>query len=211
MAKSGMTTTCAVLPLAWLLGVSPALARCTADLAFYNLNRTTHGEINVECSWPHSVPFGNWGVDSNYDSREDGNQFRGWKWQSDGTREWNSCTKLRNRDDFQEGATMPEQWADPGYTRVYGVARIRGPRGETCASWLPGRVFAIANPFMRIYELDWPDADDWVAHLAYDHINIRVTCSGYWYCTGWSTVRSPIAGDSVVTADIQVFVRMYRR
>ena len=64
---------------------------------------------------------------------------------------------------------------------------------------------------MRIYELDWPDGDDWVAHLAYDHINIRVTCSGYWYCTGWSTVKSPTAGDSVVTADIQVFVRMYRR
>ena len=63
-----------------------------------NRNRKIIGAVNVECGFPdevHSVPFGNWGVSSNYSTQlEDGNQFRGWK-PLDGHGQWNSCTTAR--------------------------------------------------------------------------------------------------------------------
>ncbi len=64
-------------PLVWMSVAMPALARCTADLAFYNEARSAHGQINVECGRFHGAPFGNWGVDSSHGSRKDERQFRG--------------------------------------------------------------------------------------------------------------------------------------
>ena len=205
--------TCVAVLLIWMVMVMPAIARCTADLAFYNLNRRIRGEVNVECPGGlHSVPYGNWGVDSNFESRKDANQFPGWK--PDGNSlEWNSCTRLRPPNHyFQPGAVPPEQWANPDVAAVYAVMRHNSPPGHTCESWLPGQLYSLLGRlYMNIYELDRWDRDDLVATLSYGTVNIPLTCNGPWNCTGWSTVRSPSSGNAVVTADIRVYVRLYKR
>ena len=74
---------------------------CVIVLEGQNQNRTVAGRINVECGFPdevHSVPFGNWGVVSNYGGIQDTDQFRGWSHQ-DGPptkQQWNSCTTRIN-------------------------------------------------------------------------------------------------------------------
>ena len=74
---------------------------CIVALTGQNQNRTVDGAVNVECGQgePHSVPFGNWGVASNYGKISDTDQFRGWK-HEDGPptkRQWNSCTTYLSR------------------------------------------------------------------------------------------------------------------
>ena len=209
-----MMRTCVATALVWMSVVAPTLARCTADLAFHNEVRRTHGQINVECSWPHTPPFGNWGVDSSHGSRDDEDQFSGWK-PKGGHNQWNSCTRRNYPSEFQSGAVIPAQWADPDVPFVYATARIKGPRGQTCESWLPGRVYTIAGEYMRVYELDkgwiFGGADDWVATLLYGTINIPLTCAGPWSCTGQSPTYRPYSGDAKITAGINVYVRLYRR
>lgn len=211
---SRMRRICVAAPLVWMSVVVPALARCTADLAFYNEARRAHGQINVECGWFHSAPFGNWGVDSSHGSRDDEDQFSGWKY-LDRKRQWNSCTSRNDPSEFQPGAVIPAQWADPDYQYVYATARYESPRGYSCESWLPGRVFTIAADYMKVYELDpggpfW-GGDDWVATLLYGPINIPLTCTGPWNCTGRSQTQHPYSGDAKVTAGINVYVRLYQR
>ena len=66
-----------------------------------NRDRTVAGALNVECGYdtePHSAPFGNWGVASNYGDISDTDQFRGWKYE-EGPRtklHWNSCTTRKS-------------------------------------------------------------------------------------------------------------------
>ena len=203
------------IPLVWVVGVAPVAARCTADLAFYNLSRGIHGDVNAECPedpGPHSVPWGNWGVDSNYGGREDGHQFPGWEPQLDGTYEWNSCTRILDPNHFNA-----RQWTqvDRGTRNLYAVARHQSPSGYTCESWLSGGLYTIVGEFMKLYELDgggiFFGGDDWVTTLLYSGINIPVTCTGPWACTGWSAAVSPYSGTADVTADIQLYVRLYRR
>jgi len=92
-----------------LLGI-PSWAQqtyCSILLEAFNRNRTVMGPVNTECSWPHTQPFGNWGVDSSFGGRQDGHQFDGWCYEQlwydsvtnelhfsceDGWYEWNSCT-----------------------------------------------------------------------------------------------------------------------
>ena len=83
----------------------PTLAhgqRCVVDVVVLNVDRRVEGPISAECSRPHSIPFGNWGVEFPYFGSQrrmrDGYQFSGWKVE-DGWLQWNSCTTLeRFRD-----------------------------------------------------------------------------------------------------------------
>jgi len=80
-------------------GATPA---CLVDFSLQNQNRMVFGAVNTECPPTiHSIPFGNWGVDSLYGRREDGGQFQGWCQNNhdpqcppvgDARMEWNSCT-----------------------------------------------------------------------------------------------------------------------
>ena len=65
---------------------------CSVIFRMENKDRYCAGNVNEECppSW-HTVPFGNWGVDSNVGSRIDDHQFQGW-YPEDGWLQWNSCT-----------------------------------------------------------------------------------------------------------------------
>ena len=81
-------------------GVSEAAAGYCYNYAyFYNTNRRVYGAVNAECGtaggdspW-HSIPTGNWGVESNFTRRVDWFQFPGW-YPDDDWLQWNSCTTL---------------------------------------------------------------------------------------------------------------------
>jgi len=65
---------------------------CVATQYLANKDRNVDGPVNAECSGSlHNPPWGNWGVDSNWNSRLDADQFMGWK-DTGGHHEWNSCT-----------------------------------------------------------------------------------------------------------------------
>lgn len=83
---------------------------CTVNFQLWNRDREVNGEVNAECAPGfHSTTWGNWGVNSNWGSREDGHQFQGWCHDQlmpngsqvcdDGWYEWNSCTQDHVRND----------------------------------------------------------------------------------------------------------------
>ena len=53
---------------------------CRLEVTYMNKDRYWEGAPwAAECDWPHTVPFGNIGVDSNVGFRYNARQFRGWK------------------------------------------------------------------------------------------------------------------------------------
>ncbi len=68
-------------------------SRCVLSLNLVNHNRYVY-QSTEECGrFFHSVPWGNWGVNSNVGTRRDTNQFQGWRQPCTQTKvEWNSCT-----------------------------------------------------------------------------------------------------------------------
>lgn len=91
--------------LAFLLAV-PSLqaqiqqgtATCTVVIGMLNHDRFVIApnqgvHISAECPEDiHSAPWGNWGVSSNAGTKEDGDQFQGWK--CGDKCQWNSCTSV---------------------------------------------------------------------------------------------------------------------
>src|SRR6185369_14332344 len=81
---------------------------CRISVAGLNQARRVTGAVHVECPGDliHTVPFGNWGVTSNFGQKGDSHQFDGWCHDAricdnagacrtvctDGWYEWNSCT-----------------------------------------------------------------------------------------------------------------------
>ena len=92
-------TVVAVLAAAPWLAAAQQPPQCQTTAYIENKTRRLTGAVDVECNeciyWPipmcHSAPYGNWGVDSNLQSRTNDDQFRGWK-NLDGHGQWNSCT-----------------------------------------------------------------------------------------------------------------------
>lgn len=76
--------------------IQPAFAqpRCTVSVQMVNHNRYAY-ETAEECSRLfHSVPWGNWGVSSNIGSKQDTDQFKGWRQPCSQLKvEWNSCSE----------------------------------------------------------------------------------------------------------------------
>lgn len=64
----------------WAQTLVPFKGICSVRAAAFNKNRKVHGPIRVECGgeWPHTAPWGNWGVTSPFGVLEDGHQFDGW-------------------------------------------------------------------------------------------------------------------------------------
>jgi hypothetical protein len=80
--------------LSWL-AVSEVRAQnqCVISIAMVNHNRYAY-ETDEECSGPvHTVPWGNWGVNSNMGRVRDADQFKGWRQSCSEVKvEWNSCS-----------------------------------------------------------------------------------------------------------------------
>lgn len=159
--------------------------------------------VNAECppSW-HSLPFGNWGVDSNFGSRVDGCQFPGWR-HCDGPScklQWNSCTKdhrpsdsracnYYNFPEMSSGAAkncdVTSTFATPNrcntqyseHPATYGRTRLVLPTDvrNGCAIFSGYRI-VIRESYMKLYELDW-DGDERIGRLNYPSFDVRLsTC-----------------------------------
>jgi hypothetical protein len=83
----------------WLLVIAGSLTatfaqpRCVVRVELVNHNRYAyHTAEECEAGF-HSVPWGNWGVNSNAGRRTDTDQFKGWHQPCSQTKvEWNSCS-----------------------------------------------------------------------------------------------------------------------
>ncbi|MCC7240578.1 MAG: hypothetical protein IT180_01525 [Acidobacteria bacterium] len=162
-------------------------------------NRYTFGTIAAECQgdlatcFPieHSVPWGNWGVNSNAGNKSDSNQFWGYQY-IDGNYQWDSCT------------SSPQ-------SSNQGTQRYAFHRGlvsdEPCENaGLNGVTFTYTGQFMDIDELDWCDEDEDVATAYYPSFNTVLWCSGST-CYGDSGWISPSSvSPNVLSADIKVIM-----
>lgn len=186
---------------------------CLTLARWHNHYRRVAGPVNVECSGFHARDGsrGNWGVDSLVSRRLDGYQFAGW-YPGDGWRMWQSCTRrypppnYRHYNDPATGYTT--QKADPDNSRVFGYQAGRGPARTSCQTVNRG-VYTFIGNYMKLYELDWPDTDDHVADLIYGDINVPVTCSGPWSCSGNSAWTDPNPRQSSTNASAKLQIRVH--
>ncbi len=83
-----------IVSVSCLIQSAFAQPRCTVSVQMVNHNRYAY-ETAEECSrFFHSVPWGNWGVSSNVGSRQDTDQFKGWRQPCSQRKvEWNSCSQ----------------------------------------------------------------------------------------------------------------------
>lgn len=118
---------------------------CQVSYSTKNTGRYVHGPVNEECGLPdevHTVPFGNWGVDTESDNRIDGNQFQGWcrhrrlcdnnddcdTYCKDSWLQWHSCTtdipkyKAPNTDFFN--AASGREQRTTGGVNTHGTGSI---------------------------------------------------------------------------------------
>jgi len=179
-------------------------------------NKARHviGEVNAECppSW-HSATWGNWGVSSNFGGLADSDQFRGFH--LSGTQgQWNSCTRdhLRDTDniyynhDHNGNGLGDDQWQDGDYWCANGSVDLN--RGCPVDMNLDGRCdrggcvgltsFTVSNQFLSLYELDWPDGDEFITTLYVDSGCCKAVlsgctkygCTGPFYSAYYSTIQS---------------------
>ena len=166
------------------------------------LRRVT-GSVMAECHPPHTVPFGNWGVNTSLpSSRNNRDQFRGWKPKTGTKGQWNSCT------DWHPWTTnngYRKQKADPDDDRTSGWRPYpRSDNWETCEGFVP-EVHNEDDVELSPYELDWPCCDQKITTLEYGDFVVDITCSDPWTCDGASEWREQESvDDSGVTARVRV-------
>lgn len=178
--------------------VSAQADYCTYHITFKNDKRRVPGAVNKECGGVHSPPWGNWGVDSNYTSRQDGYQFAGWH-PLDGWRQWNSCTRDYNYPAYLNDNGRGQR-AYPDIPHNYSTTSW-GPSG-TCPN-----VVTFSGSYMKIWELDKRAGDDEVGVLGYPAFSAPLTCRNPFTCSGQSAWVAPNLGPtSIVTAKIKAHV-----
>ena len=164
---------------------------CTLSLKLQNTERRIEGaNINVECEWPHTPPWGNWGVESNYGRRYDGHQYQGW-YPSGGWYQWNSCpVHFNTANHFNNGMWKQKGRTERTYTHASTSWAIYAPNNWTCEDIADDTVYTVRNSYMELWELDQNDTDDKVGKLKFPTMNARVTCSSSRSCIGTSTWTS---------------------
>ena len=193
----------------------PAPAQvCRLSLAGLNQNRRAMGPIHVECPPSlHSVPFGNWGVTSNFGHKGDSLQFEGWCHDTrvcdnngvchtlciDGWYEWNSCTDteayqppnctLYNAKDCTEQVTT--RGINVHGTRIVDLP-VQCPRDTNNdgnadeGGCLDVREVSSGTNFMTLYELDPATNDDLIQTMYFPDIVLTLGCS-VWGCPAASS------------------------
>lgn len=211
--KQRAITAVAVIMLLGATTVAEA-ARCITKIAFYNVDRTVPGPVNVECGgisqdYMHSAPFGNWGVDSNYGSAHDGYQFSGW-YPDDGWRQWNSCTST-----YRSPEHLPEepQLAKPNYGNLYARATRYHRPGRPCNVIHRSGAYVLSGLYMRLYELDtkWDflilgNGSDYVTTLYFPTLVTPISCNSTGYCRGQSAYKQNRFANRPATAKIAVVI-----
>lgn len=181
---------------------------CTYEVLYkyYNSNRHVYGTVNTECSgWPHTPPWGNWGVESNYTFPWDGTQFQGWFWYSP-TYQWNSCTTGAGgaysapNVNYYNHASFSEQWK--GQSRLFMTHSFTTPSGLPCGLF-EDTVVTLQNTWMELWELDPICCDQEIADIYYPSINISIDCPPS--CSAQSAWINPSsANPNVASARVRV-------
>ena len=187
---------------------------CRVSLAGLNQNRRVMGPIHVECPPSiHSVPFGNWGVTSNFGQKGNSRQFEGWCHDTrvcdnngvcrtqctDGWYEWNSCTDigayqppnctLYNAKDCSEQAST--RGINVHGTRTVDLP-VRCPRDSDGdgnadeAGCRDVRSISSGTNFMTLYELDPAAGDNLIQSIYFPEIVLNLDCNA-WGCRAASS------------------------
>ncbi len=199
-----------------------------------NYNRKVAGVVTTECDdvrrpvqW-HDPPWGNWGVDSNYGSRTDTDQFRGWE-HKDGPstkKQWNSCTLGRSEYapgncDFYNANDCMTQETEPltavvthgrmsyraAVTNCPTPGTVGNEPGRGCRA-LDGTQASQISNYMSLFELDYPDPDDAVERLYFPGTSVTFSGCSYERCpertTGWVVMTSSSSPTARVEAELRM-------
>lgn len=170
-------------------------AYCRVDFVVENRDRYVWGDVNAECPITvHSVPFGNWGVDSSFGSRQDGRQFMGWMWAdwSNGglydDPEWNSCTRVTQRGSplYYNHDANTTQWSPDPSPYGNGFAVLGSWKKDNGCLAIQNYTLVVGGSVMTLYELDKNDRDDRIGSLYYGSLVATQPFSGCSYtgCSG---------------------------
>lgn len=161
---------------------------CEVVVTAENRERTITGIVHTECSFPHTPPWGNWGVISDYGLKVDGFQFPGW-YHSDGWLQWNSCTDEYTEHQHFNPRGSGRQESDYGVAS-HGEYRIRYPNNNCpdpsdpdgydpnknyelgCSN---GALESRPTNYMKLYELDLNDFDELVTKLEFSATKVTLT------------------------------------
>jgi hypothetical protein len=149
------------------------------SLTAFSFDRRVFGnDLDQECpgNWPHTPPYGNWGVDSSTSYIWDSDQWSGWRVKEDDHHEWNTCTSnstyappncaYLNDNDCTTQAADPDNWG----LYAYPVLGIYTP---DCDQW-DDQVFTLYNEYLDLYELDPWSSDEFVDTLHYDPVDVTL-------------------------------------
>jgi uncharacterized protein (TIGR03437 family) len=206
------------------LGLQLDAQVCRISTSGLNRNRQVTGVIHAECPISiHTVPFGNWGVTSNFGQKQEGHQFQGWCHDTrvcdnrgncrtecrDGWYEWNSCT---DSDEFRapnctlyNDRNCTAQASQTGHN-VHGTRSIdvtvRCPtdtNGDSVADQggcADVQSFSNGSNFMSLYELDPGTTDDLIQTMYFPATSLPLRCTIFGCPPAQSPWVSPIAYDS---------------
>ena len=219
MKRLGLVAAMSVVVLSVWVGDLSA-GHCVISQSGRNQNRKVMGPVSAECSRPHSVPFGNWGVTSNVGHKVDGHQFNGWCRNrvlcdnygdctghcQDSWYEWNSCTtdpqwKPDNCDLYnynscsQQITTRGENTHGSTTTDVYVSCPYDSDGDGTCDTGGCAAItsFSSGTNWMALYELDLRDDDELVQSMYFPSVTLNLNC-GVMSCnsatSSWLTPTS---------------------
>ncbi len=213
-------------PLGGVLFAQSNAETCVIAFKGQNRHRTVSGYLDAECApvtfptqW-HDPPWGNWGVSSNYGSKENADQFKGWK-RKGRQRQWNSCTIYAEytppNPDYYNSSDNRSQESNGIVT--HGVMEFRNtvscpdpadydadpPVG--CASVEGWDIRQFEN-YMTIYELDSPDRDDLIETLYFPGTSVTLRSCDHDGCpertSGWVDLSSSTSSRTHVEAELRM-------
>jgi hypothetical protein len=192
-----------ILGSSLLSGAELQEASCELWKILENQGRSVSGSVDAECHgdvvncFPflgHSIPFGNWGVDSNLMAKQNSDQFAGWR-SIDNQLQWNSCTAefpSPDCDKYNSPDCTTQQAIDGA--RPYAWTLAARWTQTTCADlgFLNGMVVTSTGNFMDIWELDGCDEDENVTYMQFPDLNAVLSCNpdGH-FCQGLGGWNSP--------------------
>ncbi len=210
--------------VALLLALSCAAQVCRISTSGLNRNRQVAGPVHAECPVSvHTVPFGNWGVTSNFGQKVNGHQFQGWCHDTrvcdnrgncrtdcqDGWFEWNSCTDI---DEYRppnctvyNDKNCTTQVSTLGQN-VHGTRSIdvtvrcptdtNGDGVSDQGGCMDLKLFSNGANFMSLYELDPGSTDDLIQTIYFPEAPVNLTCSIFGCPPAQSPWVTPNAYDS---------------
>jgi uncharacterized protein (TIGR03437 family) len=188
--------------LALFLAAGAGAQVCRVTVSGLNRSRRVIGNVDTECPTSlHTVPFGNYGVTSNYGTKINGNQFQGWCHDTrvcdnsgncgtlctDGWYEWNSCTdnpRYRAPNCTLYNAENCTQQVSTQGVNIHGTRTVDVPvrcpaaGGGGCQDM---RTFSNGANFMSLYELDPVTGDDLAQTIYFPATSVSMNCTA-WDC-----------------------------